>query len=156
MAPFVEQRGKSFLRYSEESQVSKTKVDVPMIEKHVQIVAAIREKDHNLSFRCSFVKESFDLLVGKHGDAWNLAPEHQEDWAETMTRRLRNLLFAVKHSECKRVQPEWVKRVLPWHQDGAGAAHVPAAASSVRSSGTDSASASSAGTAAAYEYGWNK
>ena len=114
LSPVAAEHGKSFLRYDENPQADKSKIDPKSILKQVYVANAIRDNGKNsILLNKGTIKPCMEILFEKFSTAWKLTPDHKQDWVTTMTFRLRNYCSAINAAEKKKTPPSWVAD-LPW------------------------------------------
>ena len=84
--------------------------------------------DHEVPENCALPKKMTWLvmceLCKEFQKRWpGFRKTMQPEWTETMTRRLRNMLYNVQQQQIKTVRPEWVEE-LCFNQPG-GPGHLP-------------------------------
>ena len=121
LRPFVQQHGKSWLRYCEAEQVKKAKLDAEACVKYGEIAAACRQLQGNMSFTKTVVEKCMKELAEQFCGKWGMTGQEATDWQGTMVKRLRNMLANIAQAENRDPKPEWLQR-MPWHagEDGAG------------------------------------
>ena len=87
------------MRYDECKQVQKARLDVPKVFNNVDMVVKLREVYEDLLFTKAQVRRVMAKLAKKHKSQWGLDDKQTDDWVETMTRRLRNLLHVINHNK---------------------------------------------------------
>ena len=103
---FVAKGGKSWLKYSDETEnVSRSKLDKLSILSHKHLIGACHNIFPKLSFNRSLVHGIFEKIVREYASTWCFDKSNQEDWARTMTSRLRNMLHNVKRNDVKKNIP---------------------------------------------------
>ena len=112
MAPHA---AKTILMYSEHHSAAAAPVDPDAIIEASAVLATLHEAWPSLLFKRSTVRKGFAMVARRNEAKWNLG-KFAENWVEVHTRRLINLLRAVRTSLSRRKPPAWTKR-LPWLTD---------------------------------------
>ena len=120
LRPFVAKHGPNFCEYPEECAKTSdaSLVHGPQgVEGHVSLLAAIQAKMPGLpGLTKEHVKDGLRLLLSElcgNDRRFQMSAKGQDDWVETMQRRLRNLLRVVSQGVKKPSTPQWCK-CLPW------------------------------------------
>ena len=103
----------SWLRYDEAEQVSAAKLDARAVRAHAPLLAKLRDVQSNLSFCKKLMGDAMAIVVRERQLEWRLNDDDARDWAETMTRRLRNMCRGT-HQSCSRGKPPPWTANLPW------------------------------------------
>ena len=99
----------------------------------------IHMRVQSLSFKKSTVHKAFVLVRKHHDNAWKLGPEHTEAWATSMTTRFRLMARHLKNAEAKGTI--WMNtHFKSWVSAPGAPARLPAAGSTVGSTGVSAAS----------------
>ena len=113
LEPICQRKGKIWVKYDEAATVTKTKTLPNLIKESHDLLEVLQEGDPKFNYVRSVVREGIELIEKKFRSEWNVKDDHREDYCETMTRRLMNLMRAVSQAERKPDLPAWV-RSLPW------------------------------------------
>lgn len=110
LRPFITR--KTWLSYGEKpsSQVNRL-----MISAHQRLILAIKSDYDNLSLTKSVADSAFGLLAHELGPSIKLEEDHYQDWATTMSARLRCMLRHVNQGVVKKNQ--WAVNLLGPNQD---------------------------------------
>ena len=114
MRPLAENRGRSFLRYSDAKKARDAVVNVQEIEEAHEALAIFRK--HAKHFKRTTLISGYGLIFDELQDAWRFTDDDKVGWVETMTNRTMNILSVVAAYESKRKWVAWVYE-LPWNKD---------------------------------------
>ena len=110
LMPFVAAKT-NFIIYSEEEKPSKAKLNKKNVASHYPLLEALRSIQPNLCFSKKLLERS---VLAAHDQAkLGLKGKDRDDYGQTMTRRLRNMMRAVSQGIRKSPSAAWV-RELPW------------------------------------------
>ena len=99
ICPFVDRDGVSWIRYSEEEEVKKAKLDKEACAKHGDVAAACKQEQDNMSFKKDTVEGCMGIIVREKQEEWKFSEEDANDWQSTVTRSLRNMLSCIHKAE---------------------------------------------------------
>ena len=88
---FVRAKGISFIRYDEAKKVHDSHLNAKAIGESHEWLSMLRALQENLAFPRSVVNDAMKFLTAELAASWNLKPEHQADYPETMTRCIMNM-----------------------------------------------------------------
>ena len=108
LRPFVARDGASWLKYSEEEQVTKATVDKQLLLAQRAIYQACKELQANVCFTKATVRYAMQELIGDFREGFGFSDSDVSDWVETMTRRLRNMFYIIRVADNKDKKPQWL------------------------------------------------
>lgn len=103
----------SFLKYDEAPEVKKARIMVGLIREAHPILRACHDLDEKLSFKRKTVEAAMKIILGKKAAEWRLPETQHQEFVDTMTKRLLNVLHVVRQAFLKPVRPSWALE-LPW------------------------------------------
>lgn len=142
LLPSVRTMGAAFLDFDESESVKKVKFTAEAVLAGACVVAPIRQHSATLVLKKTTVAAALQIVLKEV--KLPLAPDHLQDWLETMNRRVRNICAVIHNAETKGKRPSWVAR-LPWAAQAEPAATV--AVDSPSSQSADEVEVGSSGVA---------
>ncbi len=103
----VSKNGKTAIKYDETEKVQQARVDRKLIVSQKEIIQACHRCDATLKFKRTTVQACMLALYDEFSTSWT-SPPSRTVWAETMSRRLRNLLHVVMTSLNRKKPPDWI------------------------------------------------
>ena len=106
----AKQGGKSWLRYNEAPQVTKSKRERDKIIKHSEFLVECRSLQDNLAFLRDDVKPLMEQVFDELGESWHMKAKQKDDWTEAMTRRFQNITYNARKAGQTPKPARWVHR----------------------------------------------
>ena len=106
---FATTQGKSFIKFAENKTMKDCKYKPSQIEDNHALAAALHDVSPKLcNITKSAITDALRQVAAKQKEEWKLTAAVEEDWVETMNRRIRNLCHVIHQGESRRVKPKWV------------------------------------------------
>jgi hypothetical protein len=109
LSEMLDQPTPSTIKYPESE---KPELNVNLLMKQAQMLRKLKAAQSNLSYKTQDLKGGLKLMVQRKKELWNLNPYQENDYVETVTKRIKNMLRHVSQAQLKQNPPSWVEKLF--------------------------------------------
>jgi hypothetical protein len=102
----LDQPSSSTIKYPESSQ---PELNVGLLMKQAQMLRKLKAAQSNMCFKTLDIKSALRLLLQRKKELWYLSPHQEDDYVETVTKRIRNMCWHVATAQVQRNPPSWLE-----------------------------------------------
>jgi hypothetical protein len=106
LADMLDQPSSSTIKYPESSQ---PELNVGLLMKQAQMLRKLKAAQSNMCFKTLDIKSALRLLLQRKKELWYLSPHQEDDYVETVTKRIRNMCWHVAQAQVQRNPPSWLE-----------------------------------------------